>query len=200
MDEESYEGKTRALDDGQAVSSLDAPGPETEKGKRDRAILSVLLYHGLRREEVCTLKVRDIRQRREVLHPRVHGKDGKLRYLPCTRDGGAHPRLPRGRGARGGPRRRALPAGEEQHRGRDSRGSDHRRWVYKMVKYYARRVGVDIEGFGAHSLRATAATKALDHEADIAKRCRSGSDTLTSLPRDSTTGRRPGRRTVRHLR
>jgi integrase len=29
--------------------------------------------------------------------------------------------------------------------------------------------GVNIEGFGAHSLRATAATNALDHEADIAK-------------------------------
>jgi integrase len=38
-----------------------------------------------------------------------------------------------------------------------------------MVKYYAKRVGVNIEGFGAHSLRATAATNALDHEADIAK-------------------------------
>jgi integrase len=41
--------------------------------------------------------------------------------------------------------------------------------IYKMVKYYAKRVGVNIEGFGAHSLRATAATNALDHEADIAK-------------------------------
>ena len=38
-----------------------------------------------------------------------------------------------------------------------------------MVKHYATRVGVNIEGFGAHSLRATAATNALDHEADIAK-------------------------------
>jgi integrase len=28
---------------------------------------------------------------------------------------------------------------------------------------------VNIEGFGAHSLRAMAATNALDHEADIAK-------------------------------
>jgi site-specific recombinase XerD len=36
-----------------------------------------------------------------------------------------------------------------------------------MVKDYAERVGVNIEGFGAHS--ATAATNALDHEADIAK-------------------------------
>jgi integrase len=32
-----------------------------------------------------------------------------------------------------------------------------------------REVGVNIEGFGAHSLRATAATNALDHEADIVK-------------------------------
>jgi site-specific recombinase XerD len=41
--------------------------------------------------------------------------------------------------------------------------------IYRMVKHYAKRVGVNIEGFGAHSLRATAATNALDHEADIAK-------------------------------
>ena len=55
---------------------------ETLKGRRDRAILSVLLYHGLRREELCALKVRDIHGRRGVLHLRVHGKGGRLRYLP----------------------------------------------------------------------------------------------------------------------
>jgi integrase len=69
---ESYEGKTPALGDGQARALLDAPGSETLKGRRDRAILSVLLYHGLRREELCTLKVRDIHPRRGVLHLRVH--------------------------------------------------------------------------------------------------------------------------------
>jgi integrase-like protein/integrase family protein with SAM-like domain len=79
---ESYEGKTPALGDGQARALLDAPGSETLKGRRDRAILSVLLYHGLRREELCTLKVRDIHPRRGVLHLRVHGKGGKVRYLP----------------------------------------------------------------------------------------------------------------------
>jgi site-specific recombinase XerD len=41
--------------------------------------------------------------------------------------------------------------------------------IYKMVKHYAKQVGVNIEGFGMHPLRATAATNALDHEADIAK-------------------------------
>jgi hypothetical protein len=33
--------------------------------------------------------------------------------------------------------------------------------IYKMVKRYAKRVGVNIEGFGAHSLRATIATTRL---------------------------------------
>src|SRR5438094_10362311 len=42
--------------------------------------------------------------------------------------------------------------------------------VYKVVQYYARKVGIgDIERLGVHALRATAATNALDHEADIAK-------------------------------
>ncbi len=54
---ESYEGKTPALGDHQARKLLDVPDSETLKGKRDRALLSVLLYHGLRREELCTLKV-----------------------------------------------------------------------------------------------------------------------------------------------
>ena len=41
---------------------------------------------------------------------------------------------------------------------------------YKVVREYAEAVGLKVEdGFGVHSLRATAATNALDHEADIAK-------------------------------
>jgi integrase/recombinase XerD len=36
----------------------------------------------LRYEELCTLNVRDIYQRRGALHLRVRGKGGKVRYLP----------------------------------------------------------------------------------------------------------------------
>src|SRR5471032_2107808 len=79
---ESGEGKTPALGDHQARALLDAPDPETLKGKRDRALLAVLLYHGLRREELCLLKVRDIHDRRGVAHLRIHGKGGKTRYVP----------------------------------------------------------------------------------------------------------------------
>ena len=42
--------------------------------------------------------------------------------------------------------------------------------VYRnVVMHYARRVGIKVELFGPHALRATAATNALEHQADIAK-------------------------------
>ena len=80
---ETYEGKTPALGDHQARALLEAPEVETLKGKRDRAILSVLLFHALRREELCKLKVKDITERRGVKYFRVHGKGGKISYVPC---------------------------------------------------------------------------------------------------------------------
>jgi integrase/recombinase XerD len=55
---------------------------DTLKGQRDRAILATLLYHGVRREELCRLRVRDLQQREGVLHFRVHGKGDKVRYIP----------------------------------------------------------------------------------------------------------------------
>jgi integrase/recombinase XerD len=50
---ESYEGKTPALGDHQARTLLDAPEGDTLKSKRDRALLATLLYHALRRDELC---------------------------------------------------------------------------------------------------------------------------------------------------
>ena len=45
--------------------------------------LSTLLFHALRREELCKLKVRDFRHARKgVPHLKVSGKGGKTRYLP----------------------------------------------------------------------------------------------------------------------
>jgi integrase len=42
-----------------------------------------LLFHALRREELCKLKVRDFRHARKgVPHLRASGKGGKTRYLP----------------------------------------------------------------------------------------------------------------------
>ena len=46
---ESQDSKTPALSDAQARALLKAPTGKTLKAMRDRAILSVLLFHGLRR-------------------------------------------------------------------------------------------------------------------------------------------------------
>ncbi|WP_147474626.1 tyrosine-type recombinase/integrase, partial [Pseudomonas savastanoi] len=70
------------LGDHQAKQLLEAPDTETLKGLRDRAILAVLLYHGLRREEAAQLHTQDLQERRGIKHLRVHGKGSKIRFLP----------------------------------------------------------------------------------------------------------------------
>jgi integrase/recombinase XerD len=47
------EGSTPALGDAQVRKPLEAPPVDTLKGVHDRAILATLLYHGMRREELC---------------------------------------------------------------------------------------------------------------------------------------------------
>jgi len=81
---ESGEGKTLAIGDHQAREVLAARPKDTIKSKRDRAILSTLLFHALQRVELCQLRVRDFRHARKGVPPhlKVSGKGGKTRYLP----------------------------------------------------------------------------------------------------------------------
>ena len=165
---DANEGKTPAIGDSHARALLDAPASETLKGKRDRAILSSLLYHGLRRAELCALKVKDLQERRGVPHLRIHGKGGKIRFVPT------HP----------GTLERISEYLEASEHRDDLNGPLFRPvknplgtlkrfltadGVYKLVNRYAEEIGLKLIGFCAHALRATAATNALDHEADIAK-------------------------------
>ena len=165
----SAEGKTPAIGDQQARALLAAPDAATLQGKRDRAILSTLLYHGLRRAELCTLTVCDVQSRRGVMHLRIHGKGGKLRYVPL------HPGsseviddyLQAAGHASDAFGALFRPVKNNMHA--NSRASITADGVYKMLAGYAASLKMDIVGFGPHALRATAATNALDHEADIAK-------------------------------
>lgn len=161
---ESDEGKTPAIADDQARKLLKAPEDKSLKGLRDRAILATLLYHALRREELCKLTINDFRHERQgVRHLRVSGKGEKTRYVPLhglARD--LVEEYLNLAGHRSGALFRPL---------RDSRGGDRKKsitpdGVYKLVRAYSAVLGFEI---GAHALRATAATNALDHNADIAK-------------------------------
>ena len=167
---ETYEGKTPALGDHQARALLEAPADDTLKGKRDRATLSVLLFHAFRREELCKLKVKDITERRGVKYFRVHGKGGKIRYVPCH--SGTLERIDDyltlsghgddDNGALFRPVRNNVTGGLD--------GAITADGVYRMIREYAVKAKIaKIERLGAHAVRATAATNALDHGADIAK-------------------------------
>jgi site-specific recombinase XerD len=164
---ESGEGKTPALGDHQARKLLDAPQADTVKSKRDRAILSTLLFHALRREELCKLKVKDAQHARKgVPHLKVSGKGGKTRYVPLHPGTAAlvHDYLEaagHGEDAAGALFRPVR--NNRTGRGEQAITADG---VYKLVRVYSAQLGFEI---GAHALRATAATNALDHQSDIAK-------------------------------
>jgi site-specific recombinase XerD len=171
------EGSTPALGDAQVRRLLEAPAPDTLKGVRDRAILATLLYHGIRREELCLLRLRDLQSRQGVMHFRIKGKRDKIRFVPV------HPMVLRLIGE-------YLEAGKHgggvSHEGLDSplfrpvsnnrtgtldRHLDPGSIYQNIVMKYARATGISGEAIGVcvHSMRATAATNALSNEADIAK-------------------------------
>ena len=167
--EGANQGKTPAISDRQARALLAAPPVVTLTGKRDRAILAVFLFHGPRRAEVAGLNVGHLADRRGIPHLEFHGKGGKIRYLP------AHPvavaaineyLAAAGHGTvKNGPmfrplRNRTSAAGTGGALTADS--------LWRIVMHYAEDVGIDVAGFGPHSLRATAGTNALEHGADLA--------------------------------
>jgi integrase/recombinase XerD len=113
-------------------------------------MLSTLLFHALRRDELCKLRVKDFQQaRRGVPHLKVSGKGDKTRYLPL------HP------GTQGLIHDYIELAGH----GTDENGAIFRpvrnnrtgelEKALKLVRAYSCKLGFEI---GAHSLRATAAT------------------------------------------
>jgi site-specific recombinase XerD len=67
----------------QAEKLINAPDTDTLKGKRDRALLAVLIGCGLRREETATLGLEHIQQRdaRWVIVD-MRGKGGRVRTVP----------------------------------------------------------------------------------------------------------------------
>jgi len=156
------EGSTPAISDKQARDLLEMPDETTLKGKRDRAILATLLYHGIRREEVANLKVKDMENRKGVPHLRIFGKGNKIRHIPL------HPQA----------LRLINEYLEEAGHGDNHKGPLFRPVTNNVTGKLAKPLHPDsiyhaivkpYAGIGVHSLRATAATNALEHEADIAK-------------------------------
>ncbi len=110
--------------------------------------------------------------RRGVMHFQIHGKGNKKRYLPVVplTQGLVWEYLERAghkddlEGAMFRPVKNNFTGVLDKHL--------HSNAIYsEVVRYYARKIGLDkdVLGICVHSLRATAATNALEHGADIAK-------------------------------
>ena len=166
------EGTTLALGDGQARKLLEAPPADTLKGVRDRAILATLLYHGIRREELCGLRVKDLHSRQGVMHFRIMGKRAKIRFVPVNAAAQstieAYLALAGHRADLDGPLFRPV---KNNRTGCLDRPLDPASVYRNIVRKYGQQTGIsaEVNGLCVHSLRATAATNALSHDSDIAK-------------------------------
>jgi site-specific recombinase XerD len=166
------EGSTPALGDAQVRRLLEAPAPDTLKGIRDRAILATLLYHGIRREELCLLRVKDIQSRLGVMHFRIQGKGSKIRFVPvhalAQRLVQEYLALAGHAGALDTPLFRPVA---NNRTGTLDKALDPGSIYRNIVVKYGQETGIhaEVNGLCVHSMRATAATNALSHEADIAK-------------------------------
>lgn len=164
----SQEGSTPAIGDHQARALLAAPDGSTLKGLRDRAILATLLYHGLRRAELCALHLVDLHERRGIRHLRVHGKGDKVRYVPLHPAAAASIAAYLEVAGHGDDKAAPLfhPVSNNTRHADRSITPDG---VYRLLARYGRTVGIDVAGFGPHALRATAITNALENDAALEK-------------------------------
>ena len=165
--EGANEGKTPALSNEQVRLLLSAPDRETLRGFRDRAILSVLAFHGPRRFEVAHLRVKDMHSREGVMHFHFRGKGSKNRYVPVHPATlpviGKYLEAARHGEDRDGPMFRPI----NNNRGKVLRKCLSPDAIYGILRRYSEEVGIGDGEVSPHALRATAATNALENKSDL---------------------------------
>jgi integrase len=107
---------------------------------------------------VASLKVGSPRERRGVVHLTVFGKGSKTRYVPLHQQAAGHGE------DRNGPLFRPIRSNGSGTSDQALSGST----ILRMVKSHGAAVGIKAEELCLHALRATAATNALEHQADLA--------------------------------
>jgi site-specific recombinase XerD len=164
------EGKTPILSSSEIRELLEAPDLETIKGLRDRAILSVLAFTGIRRAEIASLSIEDIIYEEGYCYLRIRGKGSKVRRVPLTDQTldhlqlylskSKHAKTPKDplfialdRKSKTNPLELPRLTGDSINR--------------NVVKYYLKKIGLYQIGMGPHSIRATSATNALRNGAAL---------------------------------
>jgi len=146
----------------QVDSLLAAPRRIEKYAVRDRAMLEVLYATGCRVSEVCNLKVRDLSLAEKYL--KCEGKGGKQRMVPVGSRAIAaiHNYCAELRGILAS-RNPQVP--DELFLSRSGKPMD-RIMLWRLIKLYARRVGIDPK-ISPHALRHSFATHLLAGGADL---------------------------------
>ena len=143
----------------EVVRLLQAPDVTKPRGRRDRAMLSLMYAAGLRVSELCALRASDLDRRRGFVS--VLGKGGKRRLVPvgevALADIEAYLAAPRPERAG-----RTQPALFLSSWGRPLT----RQAFWKLVLRHARRVGIT-KPISPHKLRHSFATHLLERGADL---------------------------------
>ena len=141
---------------------LHSPKRSDKFWQRDVAMLEVLYATGCRASEVCNLRVRDLSMAQK--HLRCEGKGGKQRMVPLG--GRAITAIQRYlEQLRGDLAAKSPHPPEELFLSRSGRPID-RVQLWRLVKAYAKRVGIDSK-ISPHSLRHSFATHLLAGGADL---------------------------------
>jgi site-specific recombinase XerD len=162
-------GKTPALSLEQVREVRRAPTGDSILAKRDRAILATLYFHGLRRDELCKLKVKDIQSRQGFMYLEIQGKGSKTRYIELRSE--ARDLIINYLDAAGHREELEAPLFRPttNNRTKDLSKPLSQNSIYDIVKKYGEisKVSEVVAGFTTHSLRATAATIAIDEGSDL---------------------------------
>ncbi len=162
---QSQESDLKGLSDEEAAKILRLPDANKASGALHLAILHVLLYLGLRKGELISLKMGDLDEERGVPVLRVRGKGHKVRILPLTakvREALEHYfyACRRDRSAKEEP----LFIPTRNPRTKTLLKSLNPHAITYLVVRYARKAGV-LKNISPHSCRATCISNALDKKA-----------------------------------
>lgn len=157
------EGVTPAIAPKEVVKLLEAPDEDTPAGLRDKAMLAVFAYMGVRVDEVHQMNVGNIVRDGEHTIIRIKGKGNTTRKGVIPPVAAATVRrwikLAEIENDRRGPLFRSTNS--PRGRGRDGFKRDRLtvRAIQKLMKKYCVEVGIE-DAVSVHSLRVTAATEA----------------------------------------
>ncbi|MBE3563163.1 MAG: site-specific tyrosine recombinase XerD [Hydrogenibacillus schlegelii] len=149
----------------EAARLVEAPSERTAAGLRDRAMLELMYATGLRVSELVGLMLGDVNL--ELMFVRVVGKGDTERIVPFGEEARAalEAYLERGRPKLAG--RQTARTAERSRLFLNARGKPlTRQGFWKIVKFYARAVGID-KPITPHTLRHSFATHLLENGADL---------------------------------